>query len=655
MKRIFADIATRRKWPRRHVNHNLYSVNQTTSFAAARILRRMLFLSFLIASVSVAHAAFAQSLKFTSAASYPGGQSPRALAPGDFNGDGKLDLAVANSLGNDVTILRGKGDGTFEQAGSFAVGTKPWSITSGDFNHDGKPDLATVNIDSENVSVLIGNGDGTFKPAVNYPILRLPWSIIAADFNADHNLDLAVTDSGSVSVLLGNSNGTFQSAVNYPVGAGTQGLAAGDFNRDGKLDIVTAINTGGVSALLGNGDGTFQKAVTSTGVEQPSPIAAADFNRDGKLDVAVGVFAGGVGPGIRVMLGNGDGSFQPPSFSFRLDNTPTDIRLGDFNGDGYPDIVSAGIFRGNNLQILLGKGDGTFQDAGSQISGVGGLSVGVADFNRDTRPDVSIVVDSQVSVVLINATPGNPENAKYFVHQHYMDFLDREPDVGGFDYWTGEIGKCGADAQCLRDRRVAVSDAFFFEPEFQQAGAYLYRVFKAAFGQRLTYAQYIADRSRISAGEALNQSKLDFNQVFAGRAEFLTLYPRSLSAAQFVDALLNSIRQNSGVDLSAQRSALINLYDETDLGRAAILKQLADNQTFIDAEYNSSFVLMEYFSYLRRDPEPDGFSFWLDKVNKFPLRDVGVQHAMACSFITSAEYQLRFSSAVTRTNKECPQ
>jgi hypothetical protein len=119
--------------------------------------------------------------------------------------------------------------------------------------------------------------------------------------------------------------------------------------------------------------------------------------------------------------------------------------------------------------------------------------------------------------------------------------------------------------------------------------------------------------------------------------------------------LLNRIKNNSGVDLSSQQDALAALYDGTDNGRAAILRQVADNPAFIDAEYRRSFVLMEYFGYLRRDPDTEGFNFWLGQVNRFPLRDVGIQHAMACSFITSREYQERFSLVVTHTNAECPQ
>jgi hypothetical protein len=128
-----------------------------------------------------------------------------------------------------------------------------------------------------------------------------------------------------------------------------------------------------------------------------------------------------------------------------------------------------------------------------------------------------------------------------------------------------------------------------------------------------------------------------------------------MTASQFVTALLQKVKDSSGIDLSEQQAALTALYDGTDDGRAKILRQVADNQSFIDAEYRRSFVLMEYFGYLRRDPDLEGFNFWLGQVNRYPVRDVGIQHAMVCSFITSAEYQLRFGSAVTHTNQECPQ
>jgi hypothetical protein len=250
----------------------------------------------------------------------------------------------------------------------------------------------------------------------------------------------------------------------------------------------------------------------------------------------------------------------------------------------------------------------------------------------------------------------NPvDDKQFFVKQQYFDFLSRMPDDGGFNYWTGQLGQCGTDAQCMHDRRVGVSDAFFFEPEFQESGAYVYRIYKAAFGAVPTYAEFMPDRSRVIGGTELDASKTAFATGFVQRDKFLAAYPRTMSADQFVSALLKEVKDTSGVDLSQQQNGLIALYDGTDGGRARILRQVADNQGFIDAEYRRSFVLMEYFAYLRRDPDTGGFDFWMGQMNRYPVRDVNIQWAMVCSFITSPEYQLRFGSAVTHTNQECPQ
>ncbi|HEX8096964.1 MAG TPA: hypothetical protein VF507_02965, partial [Pyrinomonadaceae bacterium] len=149
---------------------------------------------------------------------------------------------------------------------------------------------------------------------------------------------------------------------------------------------------------------------------------------------------------------------------------------------------------------------------------------------------------------------------------------------------------------------------------------------------------------------------------FAARGDFLARYPTSLTGAQYVDALLATIKNDSGADLTSQRTALINLFNSG--GRGAVLYRLADdnassnpinNRAFVDAEYNRAFVYSQYAGYLKRDADIGGFGFWLNQVNRFPLRSTGIQNAMVCSFITSAEYQLRFGATATHSNKECPQ
>ncbi|MCU1268379.1 MAG: hypothetical protein JWM21_4697 [Acidobacteria bacterium] len=278
------------------------------------------------------------------------------------------------------------------------------------------------------------------------------------------------------------------------------------------------------------------------------------------------------------------------------------------------------------------------------------------------------------------ATPvTNPiDEAQFFVRQHYYDFLSRLPDQSGLDYWTGQITQCGSDAACIRAKRIDVSNAFFYEQEYQQTGSYVYRLYRAAFGNNQpfpnpnsnaqfpneekklpSYAAFAPDRARVRGGASLAQTQLDLANAFVQRPAFTDKYGTA-SNTGFVDAILGTLRDDLGVDLTSQRAALISLFNQS--GRGAVLYRLADdnaqtnpinNRAFIDAEYNRAFVVTQYFGYLRRNPDLAGFIFWLGQVNSAALRDVPKQHAMVCSFITSTEYQQRFSSVVTHSNAEC--
>ena len=252
----------------------------------------------------------------------------------------------------------------------------------------------------------------------------------------------------------------------------------------------------------------------------------------------------------------------------------------------------------------------------------------------------------------ITPTMNPMDDAASFVRQHYSDFLNRVPDQPGLDYWITQITQCGSDQECIRRKRIDVSNAFFYEQEFQETGAYVYRMHKAAFGQRPGYAQFMPDRSRIIGGPQLAASKQIFAESFVERPVFLTRYPLMLSFAEYVDAL----NANTGNVLStAERDALVTglMSSPATETRASVLSKIAENALFVDREYNSSFVLAEYFGYLRRDPDANGFQFWLNILNSFPLRSVSAQHSMVCAFITSQEYQERFSSVVTHSNQEC--
>ncbi len=240
----------------------------------------------------------------------------QAVATGDFDGDGKLDVASANTSSGSISVLLGNGDGTLRPAGFYlptaSIGSvNPTSLSVGDFNGDGKLDLAAA-ADIWDVFVLIGNGDGTFKQPVGYGLAN---NLIAqfetmGDVNGDGKLDFVAvsTDGATGAVLLGNGDGTFKKGVSFPTATKASAAALGDFDGDGKLDLVTTgYQNPVVSVQRGNGDGTFQTAV-SYGVQgAPNSVAVSDFNGDGKLDL---VTANTSSNTISVLLGNGDGTFR---------------------------------------------------------------------------------------------------------------------------------------------------------------------------------------------------------------------------------------------------------------------------------------------------------------------------------------------------------
>lgn len=284
---------------------------------------------------------------------------------------------------------------------TLTPGSDPYRMAQGDFNLDGKTDLAVANWGSNTVSIFLGNGDGTFQAAQNISVSARPFSVSVGDFNGDGKPDLVVGFESNVgiSILLGNGNGTFQAPISTAAGFSNYGSVAGDFNKDGKLDLAVAgYGDAKVYVLLGNGDGTFQPAVSYSVNSDPIFIGTADLDGDGNLDLVAGDW---FGPNISVLLGVGDGTFQAAQ-TYAIGSSGSDVAIADFNGDGKLDLIATSQSN-NNVYFLGGVGDGTFLPAQAIPVGLTSIAVGVGDFNADGKMDFAIASGTaQVGIILGN-------------------------------------------------------------------------------------------------------------------------------------------------------------------------------------------------------------------------------------------------------------
>jgi hypothetical protein len=343
------------------------------------------------------------TMSFADPVAYDSGDKTYALFSGDVNGDGKLDLVAANEQESTLSVFLNDGAGNFSRIPmSFATGQYPTGGLIADFNHDGVPDVVTADYHGNSISVLFGGGGGVLGDAASYPTVAggETSNLAVGDLNGDGNLDVVAANPqrASISVFLGSADGTSMSAaITTPIGivGGSQpySTAIADFNGDGVNDVAVGdIVNGPINVLLGKGDGTFEEPVPyTTSGTGPFIIWTADFNLDGIADLAT---ANRGSREVSVLLGRGDGTFRKairsstgPKTTF--DSGPYSIAVADFNLDGVPDIATAnyGI---STVSVLLGVGDGSFDpaiDAGTMGDNSYGVAVG--DFNGDGKPDVA--------------------------------------------------------------------------------------------------------------------------------------------------------------------------------------------------------------------------------------------------------------------------
>jgi hypothetical protein len=322
------------------------------------------------------------------------------IAVGDFNADGRPDLAVSRFFGSSVTIFIGNGDGTFQES-SLTSGRNPFGIEVGDFNGDGLQDVATADQKSDDVSIFMGRGDGTFAGRISVPAGDGPNVLAFGDLDKDGRVDLLVGNNISKTVVIrfGNGDGSFGARARQLDSFDALGPGLADFDLDGKTDLVVSYgdflpfpSSGGMSVLLGNGDGTFGSELHLGANMSRGEAVTCDLNGDGKPDFAVGNLYRG---NISVFLGRGDGTFGAEIF-IPAGNDPARIACGDLNGDGVPDLVVLNMNASDHtwlgdVSVLIGRGDGTF--APQTRMKAGGVPVGVTlgDYNGDGRIDMAVV------------------------------------------------------------------------------------------------------------------------------------------------------------------------------------------------------------------------------------------------------------------------
>jgi len=368
----------------------------------------------------------------------------------------------------------------------------------------------------------------------------------------------------------------------------------------------------------------------------------------------------------------------------------TVTRSGDSSAAATVNYATSDTSGANNCNVFNGAASarcdylttlGTLHFAANETSRT--ISIPIVDDSYAEGPESFTITLSNPS----GATLGSPATATvtitdndalngmnpidisgYFVRQHYIDFLNREPDASGFSFWTGQIDNCTPKPQCTEIKRINVSAAFYISIEFQDTGYLVERIYKASFGDAVgtsTFGgahqlavpivrvnEFLSDTQQIGQGvvvgqgnwqQQLEDNKNAFTAEFVQRSRFTTAFPNSMTAAQFVDAL----NANAGNPLSpAERNQLVTDLSTSAKTRAQVLRAVAEDPDLNSAEFNRAFVLMQYFGYLRRNPnDPQdtdytGYDFWLTKLNQFNGNFINAE--MVKAFISSGEYRSRF-------------
>jgi hypothetical protein len=360
-------------------------------------------------TLTVASGTLCNSAQLTNAADVSTGNGPASVAVGDFNNDGKQDLATGNISAASVSIRLGDGLGGFSGITNVSVGVLPFGIAIGDFNNDGNQDIAATNFNASMVAIRLGDGLGGFSGTTTVNVGTNPVSVAIGDFDNDGKQDFAAANlnGGTVSIRMGDGFGGFSGTTDVNVGNKPSSVAIGDFNNDGKQDFAITNNlpVGMVSIRMGDGLGGFSGTTSVSVGGTPSSVAIGDFNNNGNQDFAA---AYQTGHAVSIRLGDGLGGFSGAT-EVDVQLNPLSVAIGDFNNDGKQDFVTADE-GADTVSIRLGDGSGNFISLGGAATVVGDSprAVAIGDFNNDGTQDLAVpsATGSKASIRLGACFPG---------------------------------------------------------------------------------------------------------------------------------------------------------------------------------------------------------------------------------------------------------
>lgn len=554
------------------------------------------------------------------------GSSPTRLTTNDasdlaptWSPDGASIVFVSNRTGNDDIFRLNATDGsgvtnlTNDVDDDFSPAFAPdgQTIVFASNRAGGQYEIYRMDAAGFNVVRLTNNDRNDYNPSISAG--RITFQSDRADNDEIFSMNL----DGSNQVNITNDAGF----DNEPARSSDGSRIAFSTSRDGQFEIYAANADGtGLTRLTNNPDDDVQPSFQQVGLLPPAPgpnSTVVQFSA-GTYSVAEnGVTASIVVTRTGPTTGTTTVNYATvnSTASDRNDYTPAfgtlTFAAGETSKTFTVSIVDDAIIETNeNLAVTLSNVNGAV------ISGNSSATITITD-NDATN--------------LVNPI----DIAQSFVRQQYLDFLSREPDQAGFDFWVNRITSCGADLNCVAMRRVEVSAAFFIEQEYQESAFFVYRLYRGALGRQPRYREFIQDRARVVGGAQLEASRTALAEDFVMRDEFMRRYPASLTNTQFVNALFDSAGLTP---FTTERQAQITVLNNGGT-RTQVVRNVIELQAFRTREFNPAFVLAQYFGYLRRDPDPAGYAFWLDVINN---RDPNNYRGMVGAFVNSTEYRARF-------------